>query len=109
MQAIKGYEIKQFWPFNPVDKKTTARVVTPDGGELLVAKGAPQVPLRTTSAPDHLILLTQHFVWHSRAACHSVLQMNAVSGCVSMLFILFTADCLSTFCSWAPPWIVDRF
>mmetsp|Transcript_8326 Transcript_8326/g.24910 ORF Transcript_8326/g.24910 Transcript_8326/m.24910 type:complete len:686 (+) Transcript_8326:251-2308(+) len=51
-EAIKGYEIKQFWPFNPVDKKTTARVVTPDGGELLVAKGAPQIIGNTLSSPE---------------------------------------------------------
>jgi H+-transporting ATPase len=42
-KAIEGYEIKKFTPFNPVDKKTTAVVVTPDSRELHVAKGAPQI------------------------------------------------------------------
>lgn len=48
-QAIAGYQIKKLIPFNPVDKKTTAEVVTPDGQDLIVTKGAPQVSsLRTT-------------------------------------------------------------
>jgi hypothetical protein len=42
-QAISGYTIKRFVPFNPVDKKTLAEVVTPDGQQLTYAKGAPQV------------------------------------------------------------------
>lgn len=42
-QAKEGYQIKKFTPFNPVDKKTTARVITPSGEDLFVAKGAPQV------------------------------------------------------------------
>ena len=33
-------------PFNPVDKKTTAKVVSPDGKDLIVTKGAPQVPFQ---------------------------------------------------------------
>lgn len=37
------YKIEEFTPFNPVDKRTEARVVAPDGREFLVAKGAPQV------------------------------------------------------------------
>ena len=45
-QAVAGYQIKKFTPFNPVDKKTTAIVITPSGEHLVVAKGAPQVPHR---------------------------------------------------------------
>lgn len=51
LQAIEVYEIKKFTPFNPVDKKTTAVVVHPDGRELVVAKGAPQVSSGATSLP----------------------------------------------------------
>lgn len=42
-QAVGDYTIKRFVPFNPVDKKTLAEVVTPDGQQLTYAKGAPQV------------------------------------------------------------------
>ena len=40
---MAGYTIKSLVPFNPVDKRTSATVVTPEGQELVVAKGAPQV------------------------------------------------------------------
>lgn len=43
LQAIKGYQITKFIPFNPVDKKTQATVITPSGDKLIACKGAPQV------------------------------------------------------------------
>jgi hypothetical protein len=45
LQAIAGWRVKSVVPFNPVDKKTTAEVVSPDGQDLIVTKGAPQVQL----------------------------------------------------------------
>lgn len=50
LQAISQFKIQKFWPFNPVDKKTQAHVITPDGKELMVAKGAPQVVFGTSTA-----------------------------------------------------------
>jgi H+-transporting ATPase len=44
-QALKGYEVVHFQPFDPVHKRTEATVKTPDGKTFKVTKGAPQVIL----------------------------------------------------------------
>ena len=40
---LSGYEIQKTSPFNPVDKRTTAWVVSETHGEFVATKGAPQV------------------------------------------------------------------
>jgi H+-transporting ATPase len=44
-QALKGYQVLHFQPFDPVHKRTEANVKGTDGKEFKVAKGAPQVIL----------------------------------------------------------------
>jgi H+-transporting ATPase len=44
-QALRGYQIVHFRPFDAVDKRTEATVKGADGKEFKVAKGAPQVVL----------------------------------------------------------------
>ena len=44
-QALKGYEVVHFQPFDPVHKRTEATVKGKDGKAFKVAKGAPQVIL----------------------------------------------------------------
>jgi H+-transporting ATPase len=44
-REITGYQILHFQPFDPVHKRTEARVKGPDGEVFQVAKGAPQVIL----------------------------------------------------------------
>ncbi len=44
-QALKGYEVLHFQPFDPVHKRTEASVKGPDGKQFKVTKGAPQVIL----------------------------------------------------------------
>jgi H+-transporting ATPase len=44
-QALKGYQVVHFQPFDPVHKRTEATVEGPDGKTFQVAKGAPQVIL----------------------------------------------------------------
>jgi len=44
-QALKGYRIVHFQPFDAVHKRTEASVKDPDGKEFKVSKGAPQVIL----------------------------------------------------------------
>ncbi len=44
-QALKGYQVVHFQPFDPVHKRTEATVKGPDGREFKVTKGAPQVIL----------------------------------------------------------------
>ncbi len=44
-QALKGYEVVHFVPFDPVHKRTEANVKKADGKLLKVTKGAPQVIL----------------------------------------------------------------
>ena len=44
-QALKGYQVVHFQPFDPVHKRTEATVKGADGKEFKVAKGAPQVIL----------------------------------------------------------------
>jgi H+-transporting ATPase len=41
--AMKGYKVTHFQPFDPVHKRTEATVKGPDGKEFKVTKGAPQV------------------------------------------------------------------
>ena len=44
-QALKGYQVVHFQPFDPVHKRTEASVKGTDGKEFKVTKGAPQVIL----------------------------------------------------------------
>jgi H+-transporting ATPase len=44
-QALKGYQVGHFQPFDPVHKRTEAAVTDPDGKAFKVTKGAPQVIL----------------------------------------------------------------
>jgi len=44
-QALKGYQVVHFQPFDPVHKRTEATVKGTDGKQFKVAKGAPQVIL----------------------------------------------------------------
>jgi H+-transporting ATPase len=44
-EALKGYQVVHFQPFDPVHKRTEATVKGTDGKEFRVAKGAPQVIL----------------------------------------------------------------
>jgi H+-transporting ATPase len=48
-QALQGYQVLHFQPFDPVHKRTEATVKAPDGKEFHVAKGAPQVMLEMSS------------------------------------------------------------
>ena len=52
-QALKGYQVVHFQPFDPVHKRTEATVKSADGKQFFVAKGAPQVILEmATNAGD---------------------------------------------------------
>lgn len=44
--ALKGYQVVHFQPFDPVHKRTEATVKGGDGKQFFVAKGAPQVILQ---------------------------------------------------------------
>ena len=44
-QALRGYQMGHFQPFDPVQKRTEASVKGPDGKAFKVTKGAPQVIL----------------------------------------------------------------
>ena len=48
-QALKGYRVVHFRPFDPVHKRTEATVKGTDGKEFKVAKGAPQVILELSA------------------------------------------------------------
>jgi H+-transporting ATPase len=48
-QALKGYQMVHFQPFDPVHKRTEASVKGPDGKEFKVTKGAPQVILELSA------------------------------------------------------------
>jgi len=45
-QALKGYQVLHFQPFDPVHKRTEATVKGGDGKQFFVTKGAPQVILQ---------------------------------------------------------------
>ncbi len=44
-EALKGYQVVHFQPFDPVHKRTESTVKSKDGKEFKVSKGAPQVIL----------------------------------------------------------------
>ena len=48
-QALKGYQVVHFQPFDPVHKRTEATVKCTDGKEFKVTKGAPQVILELSA------------------------------------------------------------
>ena len=48
-QALKGYQVVHFQPFDPVHKRTEASVNGPDGKAFKVTKGAPQVILELSA------------------------------------------------------------
>jgi H+-transporting ATPase len=48
-QALKGYQVVHFQPFDPVHKRTEATVKGMDGTEFKVTKGAPQVILELSA------------------------------------------------------------
>ncbi|MGC8635029.1 MAG: plasma-membrane proton-efflux P-type ATPase [Candidatus Limnocylindrales bacterium] len=48
-QALQGYQVVHFQPFDPVHKRTEATVKASDGTSFKVAKGAPQVILEMSA------------------------------------------------------------
>jgi len=48
-QALNGYQVVHFQPFDPVHKRTEATVTGADGKQFQVAKGAPQVILELSA------------------------------------------------------------
>jgi H+-transporting ATPase len=54
-QALKGYEVAHFQPFDPVHKRTEATVKGADGKTFKVTKGAPQVILELSANADEVI------------------------------------------------------
>ena len=48
-QALKGYQVVHFQPFDPVHKRTEATVKAADGKQFKVTKGAPQVILELSA------------------------------------------------------------
>jgi H+-transporting ATPase len=51
-EALKGFQILHFQPFDPVHKRTEATVKGKDGKQFFVAKGAPQVILAMSKNAD---------------------------------------------------------
>ena len=54
-QALKGYQVLHFQPFDPVHKRTEASVKGADGTEFKVTKGAPQVILELSANANDVI------------------------------------------------------
>jgi H+-transporting ATPase len=53
-QALKGYQVVHFQPFDPVHKRTEATVKGTDGKEFKVTKGAPQVILELSANKEQV-------------------------------------------------------
>ena len=53
-QALKGYQVVHFQPFDPVHKRTEAAVRGTDGKEFKVTKGAPQVILELSANAEQV-------------------------------------------------------
>jgi H+-transporting ATPase len=54
-QALNGYQVVHFMPFDPVHKRTEATVKGPDGNQFRVTKGAPQVILELAANADDVV------------------------------------------------------
>jgi H+-transporting ATPase len=54
-QALKGYQVVHFMPFDPVHKRTEATVKGADGKQFKVTKGAPQVILELSDNADDVV------------------------------------------------------
>ncbi|KAK9817909.1 hypothetical protein WJX72_004165 [[Myrmecia] bisecta] len=78
-KAIVKYTIKKFVPFNPVDKKTTATVVMPDGSTILTSKGAPQA-----SKGGYVIIADMLADKAAARACESYIEQRASRGLRSL-------------------------
>ena len=53
-QALKGYQVVHFQPFDPVHKRTEATVKGADGKEFKVTKGAPQVIMELSANAEQV-------------------------------------------------------
>jgi H+-transporting ATPase len=53
-EQLKKYKVLKYTPFDPVGKKTAAKVQSPDGEILHTAKGAPQVILNLAENADEI-------------------------------------------------------
>jgi H+-transporting ATPase len=53
-EALQGYQVVHFQPFDPVHKRTEATVKGADGNEFKVTKGAPQVILELSANAGHV-------------------------------------------------------
>jgi H+-transporting ATPase len=53
-QALKGFQVVHFQPFDPVHKRTEATVKGTDGKEFKVTKGAPQVILELSANAEQV-------------------------------------------------------
>jgi len=61
-QALKGYQVVHFQPFDPVHKRTEATVKASDGTQFYVAKGAPQVILEMSTNAGEIKLAVEKAV-----------------------------------------------
>ncbi|KAL4780837.1 hypothetical protein BJX76DRAFT_364067 [Aspergillus varians] len=52
--ALTQYKTREFHPFDPVSKKVTAVVLSPDGQEIICVKGAPLWVLKTVSEDQQI-------------------------------------------------------
>ena len=53
-EALNGYQVLHFMPFDPVHKRTEATVKGQDGNQFKVTKGAPQVILELSANADEV-------------------------------------------------------
>ncbi|KAL4915772.1 hypothetical protein BDW62DRAFT_219178 [Aspergillus aurantiobrunneus] len=53
-ETLTQYKVREFYPFDPVSKKVTAVVVSPDGQEIICVKGAPLWVLKTVSEDQRI-------------------------------------------------------
>lgn len=70
-ECFEGYAITDFVPFNPVDKRTQATVVDPNGKKFIASKGAPAVMQMLNGVPRHIQVLSTHLeavVLHGQVA-----------------------------------------
>ncbi len=61
-EALKGYEVVHFHPFDPVHKRTEATVEAKDGKTFKVTKGAPQVILELSANAGQVKLVVDKAV-----------------------------------------------
>jgi H+-transporting ATPase len=86
-QALTGYQVTHFQPFDPVHKRTEATVKSEDGKEFKVTKGAPQVILALSTNAAQIKDAVEHAIGEFAARGFRALGVARAEGAGGWRFL----------------------